>query len=124
MLEQKEESNTAREALLLWVGVLLPPIAWAVQMEINYSLVRRACVVERNAALYAVTLVALVLMLVTALISLSTWKKLGAGWPGDSADQQTRIRFLAVLGLLSNGIFFLATAAQGLATIIFNPCQT
>ncbi|MEA2204901.1 MAG: hypothetical protein QOE77_1677 [Blastocatellia bacterium] len=124
MLEPKEASNTAREALALWVGVLLPPIAWAAQMEINYALVRRACLIQRSAALYLVTGVALLLVLVAAFVSLSKWKESGAGWPSESSDPRTRLRFLSVLGLLSSGLFFLAIAAQGIATIIFHPCQT
>jgi hypothetical protein len=124
MREQIEKSNTAREALALWVGVLLPPIVWGVQMEINYALVRRACSSERNTILYAVTIVALVLTLFAAGVSWGTWKKSGAGWPTESADPGTRLRFLSVLGLLSSGIFFLVIAAQGIATIFFHPCQT
>src|SRR4051812_22944736 len=118
MLEQQEDSNTAREALAVWVGILLPPIVWGVQMEINYALVRQACVLERKAALYLVTGVALLLVLVAALVSASKWKESGAGWPNESSDPRTRLRFLSLLGLLSSGLFFLAIAAQGIATII------
>jgi NhaP-type Na+/H+ or K+/H+ antiporter len=123
MVQDEKHFDSMTEILVLWAGVLLPPIVWAIQMEINYALVRRACSTERNLALYAVTIMALALTLVSTLISWSTWRKSGMGWPSEAADARTRKSFLSVLGLLSSAMFFLVILAQGIATVFFHPCQ-
>ena len=101
--------------LVGWLSVLIPPIVWAVQMEINYALLRRACASDRNSGMHLATLVALAITLMAAVLA---W---GNSWPLDRASSSDR--FLGMLGLLSSGIFFTAILAQGLATLMFQPCQ-
>jgi hypothetical protein len=74
-------------------------------------------------ALYAVTIVGLALIIATAFITFAIWRVEGTRWPTEEADLSTRIRFVAVLGILSSAMSFLLLLAQGIATIHFNPCQ-
>jgi hypothetical protein len=122
-----EEPNnrfySAPGLLGLWTGVLLPPTVWALQMQINYVLVRKACTQGSSLALYVVSIVALAAAVAAALIALTNWRRSGPTWPSGAADLFTRSRFLAVLGLLMSAMFFLVILAQGIATVVFPPCQ-
>jgi hypothetical protein len=103
--------------------VVVPAIICAATQEANFVLVRQACSAQRNVSLYVVTIVALVLIALLALVAYLTWRSAGAQWPGETADVATRTRFIAMLGILGSGLFFLVTLAQGIATINFDPCQ-
>lgn len=118
----KKFSQTSSQ-LLLWTGVLLAPIVWATQMEINYTLVPYACMTGHRVALYLVTLVALILAAMGGFISWRNWQEAGREWPSDAGDARTRSRFMGVLGLLSSAIFFLVILAQGIPDFILHPCQ-
>ena len=116
----EEQATTPRA---LWVLVVAGPIIVAVEQQMNYVLVRQACSAQRNVALYVVTIVALLLMIATAMVAVSIWRRAGAEWPTEASDLANRIRFIAVLGILSSAISFLLIVAQGIATVHFDPCQ-
>jgi uncharacterized protein YqgC (DUF456 family) len=107
----------------LWIGVLMPAVIWVVQMQLNYWAVRGACVRGSNTRLFAVTLVALLLI---ALSELSAWigaRRSGAGERVEWGALVSNSRFMLALGLLSGAVFFIAVMAQGIAAIILHPCQ-
>jgi hypothetical protein len=112
-----------RSERTIWLVIVAPAAICAAAMQINFVLVRQACSMQRNVALYLVTLVALALMAFVALVAFMTWWHAGGEWPGETADATTRTRFISMLGLLGSGMFFLVTLAQGIATIRFDPCQ-
>ena len=116
-----EEQATTPKAL--WVLVVAAPIIVAAEMQANFVLVRQACSMQRSVALYAVILVAMVLTIVTAMIAISIWRRTGAEWPTEAGDVATRIRFIAVLGILSSAMSFLVILAHGIAIVNFDPCH-
>jgi hypothetical protein len=62
-------------------------------------------------------------MIATAFIAFTIWRVEGSRWPTEEADLSTRIRFIAMLGILSSAMSFLLLLAQGIATMLFDPCQ-
>lgn len=103
--------------------VIVPAVICAAHQEVNFVLVRQACSAQRSTMLYVVTIVALTLTALMGLVCYLTWRSVGAQWPGETADIATRTRFIAMVGLLGSGIFFLVTLAQGIATVYLDPCQ-
>ena len=116
-----EEEATTPKAL--WLLVVVGPALVAIEQQANFVLVRQACSMQRNLALYAVVIVAMLLTIVTAMIGVSIWRRTGADWPTEAGDLANRIRFISVLGILSSAMSFLVIVAQGIATINFDPCQ-
>ena len=116
-----EEHATTPKAI--WLLVVVGPALVAIEQQANFVLVRQACSMQRNVALYAVVIVALVLTIVTAMIGVSIWRRTGADWPTEAVDLANRIRFVSVLGILSSAMSFLVIVAQGIATVHFDPCQ-
>jgi len=119
-MAQAEQATTPRG---LWLLTILPLAIFAAEFQANFALVRQACSMQRNIALYAVVLVAMLLTIATALVGVSIWRRAGSIWPTEDADLANRIRFLAVLGILTSAMSFLIILAQGIATAYFYPCQ-
>ncbi|HEV7395252.1 MAG TPA: hypothetical protein VGN86_01975 [Pyrinomonadaceae bacterium] len=125
MTDELTEESRARPMMGVragvWAGVLLPPAIWAVQMQLNYWAVRGACARGSNVRLSAITIVALLLIILSGLcgfISVGRARK-RVEWGAVVSNS----RFMWTLGLLMCAIFFVAVFAQGLAAIIFSPCQ-
>lgn len=119
-MANEEQATTPRG---LWLLVIVGPAIVAAEQQANFVLVRQACSMQRNVALYAVVIVAMVLTIVSAMIAVSIWRRTGAAWPTEASDLANRIRFISVLGLLSSAMSFLVIVAQGIATVNFDPCQ-
>lgn len=117
----KEEQATTPKAL--WMLLIVGPAIVAAEQQINFILVRQACSAQRNLALYVVTIVAMVLTIAAAMVAGSLWRRAGAAWPTEESDLANRIRFISMLGILSSAMSFLVILAQGIATVVFNPCQ-
>jgi hypothetical protein len=117
---QEEQATTPRA---LWLLIVVAPVVAAAEMQANFILVRQACSMQRNIALYAVIVVAMVLTIATALVAMSIWRHAGAEWPTEAGDVATRVRFISVLGILSSAMSFLVILAQGIVTVHFDPCQ-
>jgi uncharacterized protein YqgC (DUF456 family) len=107
----------------LWIGVLMPAVIWAVQMQLNYWAVRGACVRGSNARLYSVTVIALLLIAFSELCAWIGARRSGAGEKVEWGALVSNSRFMLALGLLSGAVFFIAVLAQGIAAIILHPCQ-
>ena len=106
-----------------WMLMILPAVITAAQHEALFVLVRQACAAQRHVMLYGVSIAALLLIALVALIAYLTWREEGAQWPSDAADVATRTRFIAMVGLLGSVIFFLVALAQAIATVYYDPCQ-
>jgi len=123
MSDAQQKRHHAAGLTALWIGVLLPLLITAAEMEANFVLVRQACAAQHNLALYAVVIAALLIVALSGLASALIWRRTGATWPGESADVVTRARFISVLGMMSSGISFALILAHGIATSRFDPCQ-
>jgi hypothetical protein len=121
--EPETRSSSDQGAGFLWIGLLLPPIAWALQMQVNYWMVRGACARLSNAALFVSMLVAVTLVLIAGLSAWVGWRKAGQKWPSSFGDVISRRRFMAVLGLFMTGMFLVVIIAQGIAALVIQPCQ-
>jgi hypothetical protein len=91
-------------------------------MSISYALVPFECYGGSKVPLYLIALVALGLTALGGLISLVNWRKVVKGRGHDFDGDINRSRFMAALGMLSSGMFFVVIVAQGLATLVLHPC--
>ena len=123
MVGSEKHEKPATTPRGLWLLMIVPLVIVAVEFQINFALVRQACSMQRNVALYVVIVVAMLLTIITALVALSIWRRAGIAWPTEAADLANRIRFIAAGGILTSGMSFLLILAQGIATVSFNPCQ-
>ena len=97
----------------LWTGILAPPIAWAMDVQINYALLQYACANHARWILWVVTIVTLAL---TAFGALQAHR-------GMSADPSRRARFMGLGGLFIAASFFLAILSTSVGLIFLAPCD-
>lgn len=117
----EEQAGTTPRAL--WLLVVFAPVIVAIEMQLNFVLVRQACSAQRNVALYVVSGVAVVLTVAAAIVAFRIWRQAGEAPPSEGGDLASRVGFISVLGILSSVMSFLVVLAQGIATVHFDPCQ-
>ncbi len=107
----------------LWTGLLAGPIVWLISFEANFALAPWACVTQGKAALYAVSIGALVLSGGSGLLAWREWGDLGKQPPGDSEGTLPRSRIMALGGVLSSALFFLVILAQAIPEVMLKACD-
>lgn len=112
-----------RGIVALWVGWIIGPVAWLLDLVISYTLVPWVCRTENYVVLHLVTVAALLLVAGGAYLAWRGWQR--AGWEQSSTAERTipRSRFLAAGGIMLNVFFFLIILAQGIANFMLDACQ-
>jgi len=110
-----------RGVLLLWIGVLGGPVVWALDLQVSYWLVYRACHTSNMTPLYTETIVALGLCAVPFVIAWRMFKRFPHAHPnGGHADDRTR--FLAIVGMGLSVLSFVALVAAAIPRLVLAPC--
>ncbi len=105
----------------LWIGCVLPVLAWALHLAGSYGLAASAC--DGGPAPLALRGWLLGLTIVTALAALAG---LAMSWSSQRrlrcAPQATRRRFMTRCGMLLGGGFAVVVLVQGLPPLVLAPC--
>jgi hypothetical protein len=107
----------------LWTGVLLPPVAFLLNLELAYALVPVACGARTVVLVHVVHLVSLALAVFAGVVAWRTWQKSGATWPEGEGGRLSRTQFMAGLGILMGLMFAVVILAQWIPSFILDPCQ-
>jgi hypothetical protein len=122
-VDSRTDVPDARQIRALWVGLLLAPIAFLINLEVAYALVPTACASHHELPVHLVHLACFLLTLYGLLTARRCWKDTGATWPGEGGDPLARSRFLAGIGLLVSAMFVLVIVAQWIPSFVLDPCQ-
>jgi hypothetical protein len=102
----------------LWAGVIVAPLLWACQLELEYALVPWIGGHGKHFLLYLVTVVFLVLTLICLWLC---WKEWATVWKATEREHHvTRAAFLSMLGMWSSALFALIILAQGIASFFLD----
>jgi len=117
----------------LWFGVLGAPAAWGAQLQTTYALVPWIC--QHRDHHYLLHLTTIVFVVIGIVCGLICWRyihppgRVGSDAPssppGTGSEQGGTpglTYFLAMLGLLTSGLFSLVIIAQGVAAFFIEPC--
>ena len=107
--------------LSLWLAILTGPVIWFISLETGFALTPVACVRQAGFVLQVVVVVALAITAASGLVAWREWRLLRA--TADEPAAGTRSRAMAVGGMVLSALFFVATFAQGIATVLLDPCQ-
>jgi hypothetical protein len=119
--ESQTEGSSARENLLLWIGLLGPAAVWLIELQTSYSLVPWACVSGKMWVLHLVSAICLLLAVMPGWFAWNCWRAAGQNTEVDTAGHGRR-RFMALRGLMSAGLFVLLILAQEVPRFYINPC--
>ncbi len=109
---------------LLWLGLLLPPLAWTLQLAVMYAVQPWQCL---HPAGIAVSDPISVLAALTALAGgVVAWvgRRASIAPASHPAEQESRsrARFMSTLGVALCVLFLLAIIAQWIPNHLLNPC--
>jgi hypothetical protein len=124
ILAAPQAVNSGPSPLVLWSGLLIGPSAWALHMQLSYSLVLWVCKHGHGGILHMVSAFFLAMALGGVLLSTQCWQV--ANQQAGDAHIETamaRSRFMAALGIMANVLFALVIVAQGIASFMISPCQ-
>ena len=124
-MSERAEKDFKQPGVLfaLWVGVLLGPFAFLLNLQISYMLVPWACSTGQLMWLHVASCGTLLLSLLSLFTAWRNLQKAGREQQSKGGNPTARGRFMAILGLLMGGLFSLIILAQWVADFIIDPCQ-
>jgi hypothetical protein len=122
-MEADRYFNAPRGIALLWVAVLVGPIAWFLHQQVGYGMATFACRSGGEVGLHVVTGIALLITAIGAIIAWRSWGWLGRECTAHGGGTVARSRFMAVGGFFCSVFFFLIIVAQWIPIFFLRPCQ-
>jgi hypothetical protein len=122
-IDRDAHIDDPRRLLLLWTGLLLPPVAVLLDINVGYFLVTQACLHRNIVPLHLVHLGAMLLAMLGGLAAWRLWQNVGRGMPHDEPGPPGTTRFMAATGLAGGVLFTLVTLAQWIPVFVLSPCQ-
>lgn len=110
-----------RTDLLIWVSLLLSPLAMGVNTIVGYTVAHWVCDVDRKKTAFIVSAVDLVLTLGALWLAFALDRSLPAADEGE--PHPGRRHFMTKVAMLLAGIAILLVMAQTLAIITLRPCD-
>jgi hypothetical protein len=117
---------------LLWIGTLVPPIAFLADLLARYTLVGPTCEAKDKLVLHLVTAAAFLVCAVPALLAWRAWRRMQAG-EGERGGEGgpavwrspalSRSHFLALAAAGLGAFCALAILANAVPGLVLGPCQ-
>jgi tetrahydromethanopterin S-methyltransferase subunit F len=122
MTDPRTAIGEARRIAGLWIGLLLAPTAFLINLEVGYALVPTACRSGRMLPLHLVHLVCLLLALLGILVA----QRIRAPTDISGAEgngHTTQARFMGRLGVAVGLLFALVIMSQAIPGFVLSPFQ-
>ncbi|HEX6560125.1 MAG TPA: hypothetical protein VF021_11700 [Longimicrobiales bacterium] len=109
-------------SVALWFALLGAPCAWFLGLVLSYPVVPYACYSGHVWTLYAISAIALLVVLGAGVVGYGLLMDTGAELPGDHASHTDRTRLLAAVGMMFSGLFALILIGHIASTAMVGPC--
>jgi hypothetical protein len=119
--ELEQAQKAPPKELLAWLGVMISPLAFLVDLQLSYTLVRPLCAAGGRALIHLPGVLALGMMATGAWIGWTRLSRLR-----DDALQvrwAERAHFMAVSALVLSAFFVLLVVAMAIAKVVLSPCD-
>jgi cytochrome c-type biogenesis protein CcmH/NrfG len=103
----------------LWVGILLPPTAWAAMLGMQFSLTNERCVSGLRLPMHLIAIIAVVVAILPAVLAWPRWRAIEA-----TSAPAERTRFMSGVAVGSSAIFTLVTLLSAVPVWVLDPCRT
>jgi len=117
------EKTDAGRMFWLWVGMLLPPIAWAAQLQTLYLTSEYGCASSNFFWNHVASICAFTLSFFGGFTAWREWHAAGASTEDESGKPISRRRFMSMVGILTGALFSAIIFAQWLPTALGVPCS-
>jgi ABC-type uncharacterized transport system YnjBCD permease subunit len=122
-IETTKQNEAPGRMFWLWVGMLLPPTAWAAQLQALYLTSEFGCFTSDFFWNHVVSVVALVLSIFGGFTAWREWKSAGSNTEDEGGNPLSRKRFMSMIGILTGSLFTAVIFAQWLPTLLGVPCD-
>ena len=109
-------------AFRLWIGILLPPIAWGVQLQSVYLASEFGCATSNFTWNHVLSAITLTIAMIGGAIAWWEWTVAGGTTEEEGSNGMSRRRFMALIGVLTSALFSVTIIAQWLPTLMGVPC--
>jgi hypothetical protein len=110
-------------AFRLWIGMLLPPIAWIAQLQTLWLTSEYGCFTSDFLWNHVVSIVALIISAIGGYIAYLEYREWSAIGSNEKFDVRSRRRFMAMVGVMTGALFTTIIFAQWLPTLLGVPCD-
>jgi hypothetical protein len=107
----------------LWAGILAGPIVWAIDLLLNYAIVKWTCYHDHHWLFDAFTIGSLAVIAAGAVLSWSALQQTANAEPTDGGMPSQRAKFMALLGLATSALFALQVLAAWYPRWILDACR-
>ena len=104
-------------------GLLLPPLAWLLDLQVSYATVKWACAANAREVLLLFPVGSLAIVAIASWMSWSSWTRLRADAAPESARMEDRSYFLALAGLAMSAVFLLLILTSYIPRYFLSPCE-
>jgi hypothetical protein len=115
-----------RRKICIIAGVILAPVAWFMQFELNYALLPALCKTQQKFELQIISVVFLLFAAAGFVFAFQNYQDAKQHLrSSDFSGSQSKLaaqKFMGELGMMSSGLFLLIIVAQGIAPLIINYC--
>jgi hypothetical protein len=109
--------------MALWLGLIVAPLLFLVNMEVNFALVPWVCGSGEKWIIHLAHAAALALILMCGIPAYRVWQSEGREVKAEGPDIPSRDRFLAVLSMAMSGYIGTALVAHWIPSFILGACQ-
>ncbi|HYO16240.1 MAG TPA: hypothetical protein VE685_23830 [Thermoanaerobaculia bacterium] len=117
------EPSLHRRDVLLGLAAFAGPVAWALHLQVSYSLAPTACDMQSKIFLHLATLGCLLLAGAGALVGRRYWKELPEGSTEKGEVELSRARFMALASTVLSLAFALVIVAAEVPNWILRVCD-
>jgi hypothetical protein len=110
-------------AAVLWIGILIGPIAWACDLLIRYALVHWSCGVQHTAVLKLISFATLLLIIGGGVVASRALRQTPPREPTDGGNPVSRARFMAMFGVLTSVLFAVVVVAGAVPQWVLDACD-
>ena len=108
---------------MLIASFLLAPVAWLLDLQVSYAMVKWACETDRRWMLMLTPIGSLSLIAVGTAMAWSCWTKLRDVGEQEGARMEDRSYFLAMAALAMNALFALLILTSVAPRYFLSPCE-
>jgi hypothetical protein len=117
-----EKDRNTRGNFWRWTGILLPPIAWAIQLQAVYLTSEKACGDLNFTWNHLISAIAVASAIIGGAIAWGYWPAGDYEATKEKGKPEVRKRFMGILGVALSIFFAVVIFAQWLPTIVGVPC--
>ena len=122
-VEDKKHAVEPARALRLWIGMLLPPVAWLVQLQTLWLTSELGCFTSDFLWNHVASVTALIVSAIGLLIAYLEYRRWASAGENSSDDPRSRRRFMSMVGIMTGALFTTVIFAQWLPTLLGVPCD-